>query len=74
MPEAELPADVEERREALAKRTGRSKGFHAREAIVARLDELEETRLAERRLEDLRTGRAGKTPLSAVMADHDMEG
>ncbi|MFD6099217.1 TraY domain-containing protein [Nocardiopsis flavescens] len=69
-----LPAEIEERLEALAKETGRSKSFYAREAIVAHLDELEEVYLAERRLEDLRAGRSGSVPLSEVMAEHDLEG
>jgi RHH-type rel operon transcriptional repressor/antitoxin RelB len=69
-----LPAEIEERLETLAKETGRSKSFYAREAIVAHLDELEEIYLAERRLEDLRAGRSGTVPLSEVMAEHDLEG
>ncbi|WDZ92423.1 TraY domain-containing protein [Nocardiopsis sp. HUAS JQ3] len=68
-----LPAEIEDRLEALAKETGRSKSFYAREAIVAHLDELEEVYLAERRLEDLRAGRSGTTPLSEVMDEHDVE-
>ena len=35
-----LPADVEERLDRLAKATGRTKTFHAREAILEYLDEL----------------------------------
>ncbi|MGQ4271285.1 type II toxin-antitoxin system RelB family antitoxin [Nocardiopsis changdeensis] len=69
-----LPAEIEERLETLARETGRSKSFYAREAIVAHLDELEEIYLAERRLEDLRAGRSGTVPLSEVMAEHDLEG
>lgn len=68
-----LPAEIEDRLEALAKETGRSKSFYAREAIVAHLDELEEVYLAERRLEDLRARRSGTTPLSEVMEEHDVE-
>jgi RHH-type rel operon transcriptional repressor/antitoxin RelB len=68
-----LPAEIEERLEALAKETGRSKSFYAREAIGAHLDELEEVYLAESRLEDLRAGRGGTTPLSDVMDEYDQE-
>jgi RHH-type rel operon transcriptional repressor/antitoxin RelB len=68
-----LPAEIEERLEALAKETGRSKSFYAREAIVAHLDELEEVYLAESRLEDLRAGRGGTTPLADVMDEYDLE-
>ena len=35
-----LPADVEERLDRLAKATGRTRTFHAREAILECLDEL----------------------------------
>ena len=68
-----LPAEIEERLDALAKETGRSKSFYAREAIVAHLDELEEIYLAESRLEDLRAGRSGTVPLSDVMDEYDVE-
>ena len=36
-----LPPDIEERLEALARRTGRSKSFYAREAILEHLGDLE---------------------------------
>jgi RHH-type rel operon transcriptional repressor/antitoxin RelB len=36
-----LPDEIERRLAALAKRTGRSKSFYAREAILEHLDELE---------------------------------
>ena len=42
-----LPPDIEERLEALAKRTGRSKSFYAREAILEHLEDLEDLDLAE---------------------------
>lgn len=42
-----LPADIEQRLEELARKTGRSKSFHIREAIVEHLEDLEDTFLAE---------------------------
>ncbi len=45
-----LPSDIEERLEKLAHRTGRTKTFYARQAILTHLDELEDTYLALRRL------------------------
>ncbi|MFN3703118.1 TraY domain-containing protein [Thermomonas sp.] len=52
-----LPAEVEHRLEALAKATGRTKTFYAREAILEHLDDLEDLYLAEQRLIDLKQGK-----------------
>lgn len=46
-----LPPDIEKRLAALAKRTGRSKTYYAREAILGHLDDLEDYYLALARLE-----------------------
>jgi RHH-type transcriptional regulator, rel operon repressor / antitoxin RelB len=45
-----LPAEIEKRLAALAKKTGRTKSFYAREAIVRHLDDLEDYYLARERL------------------------
>ena len=45
-----LSSEIEKRLELLAKRTGRTKTFYAREAILEHLDDLEDTYLAEKRL------------------------
>ena len=45
-----LPSEIEKRLEALAKKTGRSKSFYAREAILRHLEDLEDHYLARRRL------------------------
>jgi RHH-type transcriptional regulator, rel operon repressor / antitoxin RelB len=47
-----LPPDIEARLEELAKRTGRSKSFYAREAILEHLEDLEDTYLAEEALDE----------------------
>lgn len=46
-----LDSDTEKRLERLAKRTGRTKTFYAREAILEHLEDLEDIYLATRRLE-----------------------
>jgi len=46
-----LPADIEKRLDALAKKTGRTKTFYAREAILRHLEDLEDYHLARKRLE-----------------------
>lgn len=46
-----LDTDTEKRLERLAKRTGRTKTFYAREAILAHLEDLEDIYLATQRLQ-----------------------
>jgi RHH-type transcriptional regulator, rel operon repressor / antitoxin RelB len=45
-----LPTDLEKRLEALAKKTGRTKSFYAREAILRHIEDIEDYHLARRRL------------------------
>ena len=68
-----LPADIELRLETLAKATGRTKTFYAREAILEYLDDLEDIFLAEKRLEDFRSGKSKSVNLDEVMKRYDME-
>jgi RHH-type rel operon transcriptional repressor/antitoxin RelB len=51
-----LPTEIEERLDALAKATGRTKSFYAREAILEHLEDLEDIYLAEKTLEQVRRG------------------
>ena len=53
-----LPSDIEERLERLARATGRTKTYYAREAILEHLDDLEDLYLAEQRLIENRAGRS----------------
>ncbi len=46
-----LPDDIEKRLNALAQKTGRTKTYYVREAVVDHIDDLEETYLAIERLE-----------------------
>lgn len=68
-----LPAEIEQRLEALAKATGRTKSFYAREAIVEYLGDLEDVYLAERELEEVRAGRSQTVPLEALMKQYGLE-
>lgn len=47
-----LPAAIEKRLERLARKTGRSKTFYVREAILQHLEDLEDYYLAVQRLEE----------------------
>ncbi len=52
-----LPEEIEQRLDALAKATGRSKSYYVREAILEHLDDLEDLHLAEQRLLDVKRGK-----------------
>ena len=51
-----LPEEIEVRLQALAKATGRSKSYYARQAILEKLDEMEDAYLGAAVLERIRTG------------------
>ena len=69
-----LPVEVENRLEALAKATGRTKTFYVREAILEHLDDLEDLYLAEQRLIDIRAGKTQTVPFEEVMKKYGLEG
>jgi RHH-type rel operon transcriptional repressor/antitoxin RelB len=50
-----LPEDVEARLDALAKRTGRTKTFYARQAILEHLGDMEDYYLAATAYEEFKT-------------------
>jgi RHH-type rel operon transcriptional repressor/antitoxin RelB len=62
-----LPPDIEERLDALAKKTGRSKSFYAREAILRQIEDIEDYYLARRRL-----GRGGPR-VTLESLEHDLQ-
>lgn len=68
-----LPADVEARLDALAKTTGRTKTYYAREAILKHLEDLEDLYLAEQRLIESRAGKSESLPLEDLMKRYGME-
>ncbi len=60
-----LPPEIEQRLDALARKTGRSKSYYAREAILRQLEDIEDYYLARRRLD-----RGGpRVTLESVEAD-----
>jgi RHH-type rel operon transcriptional repressor/antitoxin RelB len=62
-----LPDNIEKRLDRLAKRTGRTKTYYAREAILQHLEDLEDIYLAEKRLAEIRAGRVRTIPVEKVM-------
>lgn len=69
-----LPDKLEKRLARLAKRTGRTKTYYAREAILQYLDDLEDIYLAEKALEEVRSGRSRAIPLEKVLRRYGLEG
>ena len=61
-----LPEDIESRLDKLAKATGRTKSFYAREAILEHWADLEDLYLAEKRLAKVRNGKSKTYSLNAV--------
>ncbi|MDE0210590.1 MAG: DUF6290 family protein [Boseongicola sp.] len=51
-----LPADIESRLEFLARQTGRTKSYYAREAILEKIEDLEDAYLGGQVLERIRKG------------------
>ena len=68
-----LPHSIEKRLEKLARRTGRTKTYYVREAILEHLEDLEDMYLAEGALERIRSGEEQTVPLKAVMRRHGIQ-
>ena len=64
-----LPPEIEKRLDDLAKKTGRSKSFYAREAILSYLEDIEDTYLALRALEE----GGERVPLEDLMREYGVE-
>lgn len=68
-----LPVSIEKRLERLARRTGRTKTYYAREAILEHLADLEDLYLAEGVLERVRSGEERTIPLKTALKRHGLE-
>ena len=68
-----LPQSIEKRLEKLARRTGRTKSFYVREAILEHLEDLEDLYQAERILERIRSGDEKTIPVEDVLKRHGLE-
>ena len=66
-----LPAEVEKRLEKLAKKTGRTKSFYVRQAIMEYLEDLEDFYLAEERIKSF--GEAKSIPIEEIMKRYGVE-
>ncbi|MCD4741754.1 MAG: DUF6290 family protein [Desulfobacteraceae bacterium] len=68
-----LPKELEERIANLAKITGRTKTYYAKEAILNHIDNMEDVYLGQKRLEDIRAGKSKTIPIEQVMEEYGME-
>jgi RHH-type transcriptional regulator, rel operon repressor / antitoxin RelB len=68
-----LPQSIEKRLEKLARRTGRTKTFYVREAILEHLEDLEDMYLAEAALERIRSGEEQTVPLKDALKRHGLQ-
>lgn len=68
-----LPEEIEARLENLAKATGRTKTFYAREAILEYLEDMEDLYIAKQRMADIQAGRSKTIPLEELMKRYGME-
>lgn len=68
-----LEPEIEKRLAALAKKTGRTKTFYAREAILNHLEDLEDGLLAEKRWKEFNSSDQKTTSLAEVLKDYGLE-
>jgi RHH-type transcriptional regulator, rel operon repressor / antitoxin RelB len=68
-----LPQPIEKRLEKLARRTGRTKTYYARQAILEHLEDLEDLYLAERTLERIRSGEERTVPLKKLLKRYGLD-
>ena len=68
-----LPPDIEKRLEALARKTGRTKSFYGREAILRHLDDLEDMYLAEKILDRIKSNRERAFTIDEVERELGLE-
>ncbi len=67
-----LPVAIERRLERLAKRTGRTKTYYVREAILKHLEDLEDVYLAEQAYDRYLKGEEKTIPLEEAMKHHGL--
>ena len=65
-----LPKEIEDRLDALAKSTGRTKSYYARAAILEFMEDLEDSQAA---IESLKEDDGVRIPLSEIIRELDAE-
>ena len=69
----DLPEDVVERLEDLARRTGHSQTYHAVEAICQYIEDLDDVSISEARLRELRLGKTKPLSLDEIISNHGVD-
>jgi len=69
-----LPKEIENRLDTLAEKTGRTKTFYVREAILEHLEDLEDIYLAEQTLADIRAGKQKTIPIEELATKYGISG
>ncbi len=64
-----LPKEIEARLDTLAEKTGRTKTFYVREAILEHLEDLEELYLAKKTLDEIDSGKQKTIPIEEIAAE-----
>jgi len=65
-----LPEDIENRLDKLAAKTGRTKTYYVREAILEHLEDLEDVYLAEKTLMEIRSGKQKTVRIEELAAEY----
>jgi RHH-type transcriptional regulator, rel operon repressor / antitoxin RelB len=65
--------EIEDRLDRIAKLTGRTKTFYVREAILEHLDELEDVYVAEKVLENVRSGKEETVLLDDLLKEYGVD-
>ena len=68
-----FPRSIEKRLEKLAKRTGRTKSFYVREAVLRHLEDMEDIYLAELTLQRIKDGKERTIPIEEVLKRYGLE-
>ncbi|MBN1649333.1 MAG: ribbon-helix-helix protein, CopG family [Spirochaetales bacterium] len=68
-----VPKEIEDRLDRIAKLTGRTKTFYVREAILEHLDELEDAYVAEKVLENVRSGKEETVLLDDLLKEYGVD-
>jgi RHH-type transcriptional regulator, rel operon repressor / antitoxin RelB len=67
-----LAPDVEGRLDSLARKTGRTKSFYAREAIESQIQDLEDLYLAEKAYGEYAAGKVKSRPIEELAAEYGL--